>query len=131
MTKVLAPKPRQPMRVPKGTPLTSAEIAALEDWEPALFRGIPLQVVLTRMEKSVLESLCEGKSNRQIGGDWGIAEDTVKSHLRNLMAKLGAQDRTHAASLVWSGVVTVKVASVTVTKHCPNPAVHEAHELAA
>ena len=128
MTRVLSPKPRQPMRAPKGTPLTSAEIADLEDWEPALFRGIPLQVVLTRMERNVLESLCEGKSNRQIGADWGIAEDTVKSHVRNMMAKIGAQDRTHAASLVWSGAVAVKVSPVTVTKRCPNP---EAHVLAA
>lgn len=128
MTRVLPPKPRQPLRSPKGTPLTSEEIADLEDWEPALFRGIPLQVVLTRMERNVLESLCEGKSNRQIGADWGIAEDTVKSHIRNAMAKVGAQDRTHAASLLWSGAVVVKVGSVTVAKRCPDP---EAHLVAA
>jgi len=126
--KVLAPKPRPPMRTPKGTPLGAEEIADLEDWEPELHRGPSLQVLVTRMERAVLESLCEGKSNRMIARDYGLSEDTVKSHLRNVMAKIGARDRTHAVSLVWSGVVTVKVASVTVTKRCPHP---EAHALAA
>jgi DNA-binding NarL/FixJ family response regulator len=126
--KVLAPKPRQPLRVPKGSPLSADEVKDLEDWEPELFRGVSLQVLLTRMERNVLESLCEGKSNRMIAKDWGLSEDTIKSHLRNLMAKIGARDRTHLVALVYSSVVVVKVASVTVTKRCPEP---EAHVLAA
>jgi len=115
--RVLPPRPRLSGRPSKGGPLPAQEIATLEDWEPELFRGRPLQVLLTRMERNVLESLCEGKSNRMIAADWGLSEDTIKSHVKNLMAKLGARDRTHAVSLVWSGVCVVKVATMTVVPH--------------
>lgn len=81
----------------------------LADWEPRrAFEGEPETAVLTRMEINVLESLCEGKSNRMIGQDYGISEDTVKSHVRNVMAKLGARDRTHAVALIYSRAVRVK-----------------------
>jgi DNA-binding NarL/FixJ family response regulator len=40
-----------------------------------------------------------GSSNKIIASDVGISEATVKSHLRNILAKLGANDRTHAVTI--------------------------------
>ena len=54
---------------------------------------------LTLMEMRVADLLPKGLTNREIGQQLGISEQTVKTHLRNLMRKLGARDRTEAASL--------------------------------
>ncbi|MEU2350920.1 response regulator transcription factor [Modestobacter sp. NPDC049651] len=66
--------------------------------------GRPLQpeVPLTRRESDVLEELLQGQSNRQIGKNLFISEDTVKSHVKAILRKLGARDRAHAVSLVLS-----------------------------
>jgi len=51
---------------------------------------------LSQRELDVLRMVKEGKNNRAIGLKLGITESTVKSHLKNLMTKLGANDRTQA-----------------------------------
>lgn len=113
--RVLPPLPRPTLRerhAQREQPDRPARVhnpEELADWEPRRAHvGEPETAVLTRMETNVLESLCEGKSNKLIGQDYGIAEDTVKSHVRNVMAKLGARDRTHAVALVYSRTVRVK-----------------------
>jgi len=61
---------------------------------------------LTERELEVLRLLTKGRSNREIGSALFISEDTVKSHLKTLFAKLGVQDRTEAAiSAVRHGIV--------------------------
>jgi DNA-binding NarL/FixJ family response regulator len=60
-------------------------------------------VPLTRRESDVLDELIQGQSNRQIGRNLFISEDTVKSHVKAILRKLGARDRAHAVSLVLSG----------------------------
>jgi DNA-binding NarL/FixJ family response regulator len=50
----------------------------------------------------VLDELIQGQSNRQIGRNLFISEDTVKSHVKAILRKLGARDRAHAVSLVLS-----------------------------
>ena len=57
---------------------------------------------LTRRESDVLDELLQGQSNRQIGRNLFISEDTVKSHVKAILRKLGARDRAHAVSLVLS-----------------------------
>ncbi|MFO1488951.1 MAG: response regulator transcription factor [Verrucomicrobiota bacterium] len=52
---------------------------------------------LSQRELSILELLVKGRSNKEIGSSLSIAEDTVKTHLKNLFAKLGVSDRTGAA----------------------------------
>jgi two-component system NarL family response regulator len=47
-------------------------------------------------EAGVLRSLAKGYSNKEIAANLFISEDTVKTHLKNLFAKLGVQDRTSA-----------------------------------
>lgn len=52
---------------------------------------------LTPRELDVLQLIVKGRSNKEIASGLSIAEDTVKSHLKTLFAKLGVQDRTAAA----------------------------------
>lgn len=76
-------------------------------WTPEMFTGAPRVVRITPMQANVLTSLCEGKSNRLIARDWGISEDTAKSHLRALIKNTGARDRTHLVSQLYSGALRV------------------------
>jgi len=54
---------------------------------------------LTAREIQVLELASSGKSNRLIGAQLGISEATVKVHMKSVLAKMGANDRTHAVVL--------------------------------
>lgn len=54
---------------------------------------------VTAREIQVLESVAAGQHNREIGKRLFITEETVKAHLRHIMAKLGARDRTHAVAI--------------------------------
>lgn len=51
---------------------------------------------LTERELEILRLLASGLSNREIARALALADGTVKNHVSNLMAKLGARDRTHA-----------------------------------
>jgi len=51
---------------------------------------------LSAREIEVLRSVAAGNSNKIVADDLSISEDTVKGHMKNIMSKLGANDRTHA-----------------------------------
>jgi DNA-binding NarL/FixJ family response regulator len=51
------------------------------------------RVAFTDREKEVLEMLVAGRSNKEIGGQLGIEERTVKAHVAKLMRKVGVQNR--------------------------------------
>ena len=48
-------------------------------------------------ERQILRLIADGLTNRQIGGELGIAEKTVKNYVSSLLAKLGLERRTQAA----------------------------------
>jgi DNA-binding NarL/FixJ family response regulator len=52
---------------------------------------------LTDRETDVLRLLAHGLANKEIARDLGIGEKTVKTHVSNILAKLGVQSRTQAA----------------------------------
>ena len=54
---------------------------------------------LTPREIDVLRLVAGGNANKEIGARLSLTEETVKSHLRNILAKLGANDRTHAVAI--------------------------------
>jgi DNA-binding CsgD family transcriptional regulator len=57
--------------------------------------------VLTPREKSVLELVARGKTNRQAGEELFISEKTVSVHLSRVMSKLGAASRTEAVAVAY------------------------------
>ena len=59
-------------------------------------RARPLDVLSPR-EREVLAGLARGRSNRQIARALGVGEETVKSHVSSILAKLNLADRTQAA----------------------------------
>jgi DNA-binding NarL/FixJ family response regulator len=54
---------------------------------------------LTPREVDVLSGAAEGQSNKIIAERLGLTEQTVKGYLKNVFAKLGANDRTHAVTI--------------------------------
>ena len=53
---------------------------------------------LSAREVQVLELIVRGLANKQIAYSLSIAEHTVKNHVKNILSKLGVQDRTQAAT---------------------------------
>jgi DNA-binding NarL/FixJ family response regulator len=54
---------------------------------------------LTPAEISVLRLIAAGNANKQIADQLSISEETVKGRVKNILSKLGANDRTHAATI--------------------------------
>jgi DNA-binding NarL/FixJ family response regulator len=55
--------------------------------------------LLTPREVEILKLVASGYANKAISAHLGINEETTKTHIKNILAKLGARDRTHAVSL--------------------------------
>jgi len=55
--------------------------------------------VLTGQERKVLDLISEGRTNRQIADELGLAEKTIKNYVSNMLAKLGLHSRTEAATM--------------------------------
>jgi DNA-binding NarL/FixJ family response regulator len=54
---------------------------------------------LSEREIHVLRKVASGNSNKIIASQLGLSEGTVKSHLKSILSKLGANDRTHAVTI--------------------------------
>jgi two-component system, NarL family, response regulator len=54
---------------------------------------------LTPAEIRVLRLIAEGNANKEIAERLSVSEETVKGQVRNILSKLGANDRTHAAMI--------------------------------
>lgn len=54
---------------------------------------------LSEREVQVLRRVAKGASNKIVGFELGVSEDTVKSHMKSILAKLDANDRTHAVMI--------------------------------
>ena len=64
---------------------------------------------LTARELRVLERIVAGRANKEIAADLAISEATVKTHVNNLLSKLGVSDRTNAATVaIQRGLVHLK-----------------------
>ena len=64
---------------------------------------------LTARELTVLERIVAGRANKEIASDLAISEATVKTHINNLLSKLGVSDRTNAATVaIQRGLVHLK-----------------------
>lgn len=63
---------------------------------------------LTSREVQVLQHVASGLSNKEVAVALAIGEETVKGHLRNIMDKLGAHNRTHAVTIgIQRGIIDI------------------------
>ena len=63
---------------------------------------------LTEREIEVLREVAAGNANKRVGQVLSISEETVKAHMKSIMSKLGANDRTHAVTIaVKRGIIEI------------------------
>ena len=82
-------------------PYAGRLIAGWRDlYHPAFAADPTLDVVeaLSSRERNILERVGQGRSNKEIARELGIAPETVKSHIKNIFIKLGVNRRAHAVS---------------------------------
>ncbi len=94
------------VRKPVATDPTQPKMISIEGVEPA-YEEILDNVQLTDRELEILQLIVEGQSNNAIGETLFISLGTVKTHVRNILSKLCADDRTQAAVLALrSGLIS-------------------------
>jgi DNA-binding CsgD family transcriptional regulator len=78
-------------------------------WGPRLRRTIPPEqehVPLSQREREIVTLIALGNSGREIADELQIAHDTVRTHVRNAMGKIGARSRAHlVAKALGEGLV--------------------------
>ena len=63
---------------------------------------------LTEREIEVLREVAAGNANKMVGQLLNISEETVKAHMKSILSKLGANDRTHAVTIaVRRGIIEI------------------------
>lgn len=63
---------------------------------------------LTEREIEVLREVAAGNANKMVAQRLNISEETVKAHMRSILSKLGANDRTHAVTIaVKRGIIEI------------------------
>jgi DNA-binding NarL/FixJ family response regulator len=65
----------------------------------ALVPGKDKDDMLTSREREILQLLADGMSNADVATKLFISQETVKSHVRHILAKLEADTRTHAVAI--------------------------------
>ncbi|MFN0156376.1 MAG: response regulator [Gaiella sp.] len=66
---------------------------------PTLASGRDGGEILTAREREILQLLADGQSNADVAGQLFISQETVKSHVRHILAKLEAETRTQAVAI--------------------------------
>ncbi|MFN8221838.1 MAG: response regulator transcription factor [Gaiellales bacterium] len=66
---------------------------------PSLTAGKDGQDILTQREREILQLLADGMSNADVATRLFISQETVKSHVRHILAKLEAETRTQAVAI--------------------------------
>lgn len=69
---------------------------------------LKLGPIITLREREILALIAQGRANKEIAADLGIAEDTVKRHISNILQKFEVNDRAQAtAEAIRRGIVKV------------------------
>jgi DNA-binding NarL/FixJ family response regulator len=75
-------------------------------WQPPPQSGPP--IIITPREADVLDRLHRGMSNRQIGSEMYVTEQTVKTHMKRLFLRAGATNRAHLVAITCARTVVVR-----------------------
>jgi two-component system, NarL family, response regulator len=88
-------------RTARPEDLLRAVQAAIEQ-EPFVDPAVPpkgSRGQLTRRQRQILQLIANGGSTTAAARDLGLSEETVKTHTKNALARLGARNRTHAVAI--------------------------------
>lgn len=83
-----------------GQFLPASSVLSLKQWDTSRFCGDsqkPLSDMFTSRQSAVIDALRQGKANKIIAYELNLRESTVKVHIRNIMKKLKAKNRTEVA----------------------------------
>ena len=86
------------VEVVTGTRLVLFVVLSTSRWGRRFRRPLPTEAqsgTLTRREREIVRLVAHGRSGPEIAGELQIAHDTVRTHVRNAMTKLGARSRAH------------------------------------
>ncbi|HVV90929.1 MAG TPA: response regulator transcription factor [Solirubrobacterales bacterium] len=81
--------------------LRKAVVAAAAQ-EPFVDGDVPpkgSRAVITRRQREILQLLADGESTTVAARRLGLSEETVKTHMKNALARLGARNRSHAVAI--------------------------------
>jgi LuxR family maltose regulon positive regulatory protein len=80
-------------------PYVGKLIAGWRDlYQPSDTGNVSSDIVESLSPRNILERIGQGRSNKEIARELGIAPETVKSHVKNLFVKLGVDRRAHTVS---------------------------------
>jgi DNA-binding NarL/FixJ family response regulator len=73
---------------------------------------------LTEREIEVLRQVASGNANKIIADNLATSEETVKAHVRKILSKLGANDRTHAVTIALKrGIIEITASYFPMVKY--------------
>jgi DNA-binding NarL/FixJ family response regulator len=85
-----------------GTELLAQAVRAALAQESFVDPAVPppgSRGILTRRQREILQLLANGESTTVAARELGLSEETVKTHTKNVIARLGARNRTHAVAI--------------------------------
>ncbi|MGD9734526.1 MAG: LuxR C-terminal-related transcriptional regulator [Solirubrobacterales bacterium] len=89
------PRSASPSKLRRAVEAAAAQERFLDpDLPPKGSRG-----KLTRRQREILQLLADGESTTFAARELGLSEETVKTHTKNALARLGARNRTHAVAI--------------------------------
>ncbi len=81
--------------IPANSLLSAPETEPAQEGRGSAYNG-----VFTTRQSAVIDGLCRGKQNKTIAYELNVSESTIKVHVRNIMKKLKARNRTEVAFLI-------------------------------
>jgi two-component system, NarL family, nitrate/nitrite response regulator NarL len=82
-----------------GRTAFGSEYSGFASWHTAAPPREDLLSTLTRRETQVLQGIVAGRSTAQMAAEMGVATSTLRSYIKNILAKLGAHSRLQAAAI--------------------------------
>lgn len=124
---MIIPEPsrrRRAAQVPADLTAAEAIVFGAQDGDAGLdYQDIaPVTTDLSRREEQVLTMVARGHSNVDTARVLGLSVETVKSHMRRVLGKLGARNRCHAVALAYErglfapGTLSQEAGAATATR---------------
>ena len=98
---MIIPEPNRRPRSAAALEAAEAIVFGSAGAEAAAYELAPMSMELSPREHEVLVMVAQGHSNGEAATRLGLSVETVKSHMRRVLGKLGARNRCHAVALAY------------------------------